>query len=170
MQIGRSLVAYHSPFSCCGSTQKGEGRDELKGENREESGAQGLSPEEEAQVRELARIDSQVREHENAHIAAGAGVVKGGATYTYTAGPDGKMYATAGEVPIDTSMGENPRENIAKARQIRTAALAPSDPSPQDYQVAATATMLEMRARIELNKEQNEGGKEAGLKAYALAP
>lgn len=127
-------------------------------------GEEGEEQAQKEQVQELSRIDSQVRAHESAHIASGGGVVKGGASFSYTAGPDGKMYAVAGEVPIDTSMGEDPSENLAKARQIRAAALAPSDPSPQDYQVASTATMLEVRARMELNKERRG---EEGLKAYA---
>ncbi|MGP1450610.1 MAG: putative metalloprotease CJM1_0395 family protein [Wolinella sp.] len=141
-------------------------KDEKDNSNQKGQDGESLSQSEMAQVRELSRIDSQVKAHENAHIAAGAGVVSGGASYSYTRGPDGKMYATAGEVPIDTSMGDDPKENIAKARQIRAAALAPSDPSPQDYKVAATASMLEMKAQIELSKELSNSTKESRAQAF----
>ena len=46
------------------------------------------------------------------------------------------------------------RETLAIARQLRAAALAPSDPSPQDLKVAASAAMLEARAMQEINEEQ----------------
>ncbi len=154
----QSVASYVVPSKPLFSSNDKEERAE--GSLREEGEEQAQKE----QVQELSRIDSQVKAHESAHIAAGGGVVKGGASFSYTAGPDGKMYAVAGEVPIDTSTGEDPSENLAKARQIRAAALAPSDPSPQDYRVASTATMLEVRARMELNKERRE---EEGFKAYA---
>lgn len=104
-------------------------------------------------VLELQAIDTHVRAHESAHLSAGGGVVTGGASFSYERGPDGKMYAVAGEVPIDTGKGSTPEETISKAQRIRTAALAPSDPSPQDYKVAAMATMMEQTARIEKMRE-----------------
>lgn len=111
------------------------------------------SPSYQALIAKLESSDTKVRAHEAAHVAAGAGVVTGGANFSYTKGPDGKMYATAGEVPIDTSEGKNPDETIRKARQILAAAMAPSDPSPQDYRVAATAAVMEMRAHLEISKK-----------------
>ena len=105
------------------------------------------------QVRELEQIDRNVRAHEAAHIAAGAGVVTGGASFSYTRGPDGKMYATAGEVPISMEKEDTPQETIANARKIIAAAMAPSDPSPQDYKVAASAMQMENAAKIELSQE-----------------
>lgn len=111
-------------------------------------------------VRELAAIDANVRAHEAAHIGAGAGVVSGGATFGYTRGPDGKMYATSGEVPISMKEGRTPEETIQNARQIVSAAMAPADPSPQDYKVAASATQMEIQARSEQAREQTEEIKE----------
>lgn len=124
-----------------------------------------------ALISELASTDSKVRAHEAAHIGAGGGVVSGGANFSYTKGPDGKMYATAGEVPIDTSEGKTPEETIQKARQIAAAAMAPSDPSPQDYRVAASAAVMEMRGHLEESKKIQESIN--GQKAYgavALSP
>ena len=111
------------------------------------------SPSYQALITKLESSDTKVRAHEAAHVAAGGGVVTGGANFSYTKGPDGKMYATAGEVPIDTSEGKDPEETIRKARQILAAAMAPSDPSPQDYRVAATAAVMEMRGHLEISKK-----------------
>jgi len=110
-----------------------------------------LSPEAARQVAALQRADREVRAHEQAHMAAGAGLVRG-SSYSYEAGPDNRRYAVAGEVSIDTSPGRTPEETIAKARQIRAAALAPADPSTADRQVAAAASQMEMQAARELAK------------------
>ena len=57
------------------------------------------------QVKKLKQRDREVRAHEQAHMAAGAGIVKGGASFTFQRGPDGQMYAVGGEIKIDTSKG-----------------------------------------------------------------
>jgi hypothetical protein len=117
---------------------------------------QELTPSEKAQITKLQARDTQVRAHEAAHIAAGSGVVTGGASFTYQTGPDNRQYAIGGEVPIDTSSGNTPEETVQKMRQVRAAAMAPADPSPTDYSVAATATILEMRAMQEIAKNSLE--------------
>src|SRR5512147_909818 len=91
-----------------------------------------LNPAEQRQVTRLKEIDQNVRAHEAAHMRAGHGVVTSGASYTYTYGPDGKAYAVGGEVGVDTSAEAKPQANIDKGQRIVAAALAPSDPSPQD--------------------------------------
>ncbi|MDR0776512.1 MAG: catalase [Azonexus sp.] len=108
-----------------------------------------LSLEQQRQLVALQRADREVRAHEQAHMAAGAGLVRG-SSYSYEAGPDNRRYAVAGEVSIDASPGRTPEETIAKARQIRAAALAPADPSTADRQVAAAAGQMEMQAQREL--------------------
>jgi len=114
-----------------------------------------LSKAEKAQVRELKRRDQEVRSHERAHMAAGAGYVRGGANFSYQIGPDGKRYAIGGEVSIDSSpVSGNPEATIRKAQVVRRAALAPADPSPQDRQVAAQAAQMERKALTELAKEK----------------
>ncbi|TKX28557.1 putative metalloprotease CJM1_0395 family protein [Campylobacter estrildidarum] len=111
------------------------------------------------EVRELEKTDRNVKAHEAAHQAAGGGLA-GAASFTYTRGPDNKMYATAGEVPIKMQKGKTPEETIANARQIVAAAMAPADPSPQDYKVAANATKMEFEARAEAMKIKAEENKE----------
>ncbi len=105
-------------------------------------------------VAELRARDSEVRAHEAAHIAAGGGIVKGGASFTYQKAPDGRLYAVGGEVPIDASEENTPEATIQKMQQVRSAAMAPSNPSPTDYKVAANAMMAEMKARQELAAEE----------------
>lgn len=131
-----------------------------------------LDADQAAQVAKLKQIDRQVRQHEMAHVAAGAGVVTSGASFTYEKGPDGQNYAVAGEVGIDTSPGRTPEETIARARRIRSAALAPADPSPQDRSVAAAATQMEVTARMALAQQraQAASGGGGGAAAYLSAP
>lgn len=115
-----------------------------------------LTPQQQQRVQALQQVDRAVRQHEAAHIAAGAGVVISGPNYNYTYGPDGKAYAVSGEVGIDTSAEDKPEANIDKGVRIQKAALAPRDPSPQDYRVAAAGAELESTGRYDLAQQQRE--------------
>lgn len=115
----------------------------------------GSQPPQDAQtaalISQLAQRDRQVRAHEAAHVAAGGQYVRGGAQLSYSTGPDGRAYATGGEVSIDRSPVPNdPQATIRKLQQVQRAALAPVDPSPQDRSVAAAAAMGITQAQIEL--------------------
>jgi hypothetical protein len=125
-----------------------------KGAAEQRPGPRELSPAEERRVAELKQIDRKVREHEAAHLRAGQGVVTSGANFTYTYGPDGKQYAVGGEVGIDTSKEAEPEDNIDKGIRIQAAALAPRDPSPQDYRVAGIGSQLESQGRSDLAAQQ----------------
>ncbi len=109
------------------------------------------------QVRELKARDREVRAHEAAHIAVGGSAVRGGAHLQYVRGPDGVLYATGGEVTIDTTSASTPEATLAKAEMIRRAALAPARPSAQDRSVAADAAQMAMRARQEIFAQQQAG-------------
>lgn len=113
-----------------------------------------ISPEQQRQIDELRAIDRQVREHEAAHLRNGAGVVTSGASYSYAYGPDGKQYAVAGEVGIDTSPERKPEDNIDKGQRIQIAALAPRDPSSTDFRVASIGGRLEAQGRSDLSAQQ----------------
>ncbi|MFP4369926.1 MAG: putative metalloprotease CJM1_0395 family protein [Bacteroidota bacterium] len=122
-----------------------------------DTSANELSDKEKQQVKELKKRENEVRAHEMAHIAAGGGLVRGGASYDYSIGPDGRRYITGGEVKIDMSpVPGDPEATIRKMQQVRSAALAPADPSPQDRSVAMKATQTEMKARAELAEERSE--------------
>ncbi len=135
-------------------------RVELSPEARE---ATALTEQEQEEVEQLRKQDREVRTHEQAHKAA-AGSHGGAISFTYTTGPDGKRNAVAGEVPIDVSPVEGDREaTLRKMQQVRSAALAPAEPSAADRRVAAQAQQIEREARTELTK-QEQGGR---LDVYA---
>jgi len=115
-----------------------------------------LAPKQQAEVKDLEARDREVRAHEAAHQAA-AGGLGGGASFDYETGPDGRSYAVGGEVPIDMSMGRTPEETIRRAQQVRAAALAPADPSPQDMAVAAAAGQMEASARQQQLTQNTQG-------------
>ncbi|MCD8141653.1 MAG: hypothetical protein LUE17_18115 [Planctomycetaceae bacterium] len=120
-----------------------------------------MSDEEQAQVQELRDRDREVRVHEQAHQAAG-GQYAGGATYQYQQGPDGNRYAIGGEVSIDTSSERTPEATVSKMQQVRTAALAPAEPSSQDRAVAAAqAAEMEARGQIAEQRAAEAGGTDA---------
>lgn len=116
-----------------------------------------LSSKEKQEVKKLQARDAEVRSHEAAHVAAGGSLVRGGASFEYTRGPDGRQYATGGEVSIDISkVADDPQKTIDKMQQVRRAALAPADPSAQDRRVASRASRVEAKARQELIKLESE--------------
>lgn len=118
---------------------------------------QRLTEEQLKQLEELKQRDQEVRAHEAAHLAAAGQYAKGGPSFDYEKGPDGKNYAVGGEVSIDTSKVPNdPEATIQKAQQIRAAAMAPAEPSSQDRQVAAEAVQMEAQARAELQQQQTK--------------
>ena len=103
-------------------------------------------------IRSLESRDKEVRNHERAHASVG-GSHTGAPTYSYETGPDGKKYAVEGEVSVDlTPVAGDPKETIAKMKQVQAAALAPADPSSQDIQVAASAASIILEAQPELIK------------------
>ncbi|WP_052137634.1 putative metalloprotease CJM1_0395 family protein [Campylobacter sputorum] len=121
-------------------------------ENNYNKNKNELSQEEKLQVAKLQKRDSEVKAHEAAHLASGAGLTRG-LNYSYEKGPDGKQYAVGGEVILDTSKGKTPQETIQKSEQIKRAALAPSNPSSADLKIAANAEAMKNNAQSELRKE-----------------
>lgn len=117
-----------------------------------------LTTEQQRQVERMRQIDRTVRQHEQMHVTVGGSLVTSGPNYAFETGPDGKRYAVSGEVGIDTSPGRTPEETVPKAQQIRRAALAPPDPSPQDRRVAATASAMEQQALQQLAQARQQGG------------
>ncbi len=102
-------------------------------------------------IDELEQIDTEVRRHEMAHITAGGRYITSGANFTYKRGPDGRSYVVGGEVSIDTApVPGDPQATIQKMRQVKSAALAPANPSPQDIKVASKATQAVSKAISDL--------------------
>ncbi|AFL72411.1 putative metalloprotease CJM1_0395 family protein [Thiocystis violascens] len=112
-----------------------------------------LTTDELEELQLLKQRDTEVRAHEQAHVAAGGRYVTSSASYDYQTGPDGQRYAIGGEVGIDTSsVSGDPAATLEKARAVRRAALAPAEPSSQDLRVAASATTMETNALHELHE------------------
>ncbi len=120
-------------------------------------GEQRLTPEQQRTVRKLQQRAQKVRAHEQAHVAAAGGYAEGGASYSYTRGPDGKRYPVDGQVNIDTSKARTPEATLEKMRQVRAAALAPAKPSSADLRIAQKAMRHMMEARAELAGQPSHG-------------
>lgn len=132
-------------------------RDELKKEIKGAVEAE-VEAQEQKQIQELAARDREVRQHEQNHAAVG-GKYAGAPSYEFERGPDGRLYAVAGEVSIDTSPVPNdPEATLEKAEVIQRAALAVSEPSPQDRAVAAAAAAMAAEARAEMATAKREDG------------
>ena len=129
-----------------------------------------LSATEEEQVRKLKESDTRVRAHEMAHKAAAGSLAAGGPYYDLQRGPDGQNYAVGGEVPIRLPETTDYKEAIKDAQQAERAALAPADPSPDDYAAAAfRQRALEARAKAFLTSQERQpasgGAEKSGCSA-----
>lgn len=118
----------------------------------------------------LQRRDQEVRAHEQAHLAAAGSIAIGGANFQFAIGPDGNRYAIGGEVSIDVSeVPGDPQATIRKAETIRRAALAPAQPSGQDFGIASKASAMAAKAAMELARSQltpaNAAGSQVDTKA-----
>jgi hypothetical protein len=128
---------------------------EAKAGSAPKSPSTGFSPEQLKQIAALSARDRQVRTHEQQHQAAG-GSLAGSASFTFETGPDGVQYAVGGEVPIDLStVPGDPAQTISRMEIVRSAALAPADPSAADRAAAATATRIILQAQSDLLAKNN---------------
>ncbi|MEM7220185.1 MAG: putative metalloprotease CJM1_0395 family protein [Pseudomonadota bacterium] len=124
-------------------------------QSAQQAGSERRSAEDERRINELNARDREVRAHEQAHLAAAGAHARGGIQFSYTRGPDQRLYATGGEVSIDTApVRGDPQATLQKAQTIRRAALAPAQPSAQDRAVAAQAAQMATEARAELAAER----------------
>jgi hypothetical protein len=124
-----------------------------------------------SEVQKLKATEQHVISHELAHQSVG-GRYAGAPSYQYTKGPDGKSYINGGEVSIDVSKAKDPEETLTKMRQVRAAAMAPSDPSPQDQSVAQKASQIEVQAQQEIAQKRfvSSGGKSSGANPTGTKP
>ena len=140
-----------------------QSRDQASGESAKQPSGRETGQSSDAQssadqqaIEALKQRDQEVRTHEQAHQSAG-GQYASSPSYSTERGPDGESYAVGGEVQIDISAESEPAATIRKMQQVRTAALAPAEPSSQDHAVAAKASRLESEARAELQSQQAKG-------------
>ena len=135
--------------------QKKEREVQIELERNKEIAKKKQEMEIDIEVARLRMIDIKVKAHELAHSTVG-GQYAGAPHYQFVLGPDGKLYAVAGDVPIDVSPEDTPEKTIRKMQQVIAAALAPADPSPQDIQVASIAAKILAEAISKLNRNERE--------------
>lgn len=121
------------------------------------------------EIQQLKARDQEVRSHEQAHLSAAGGLAVSGPHFSYSTGPDGQRYATGGDVSIDVAeVPGDPQASLRKAEAIRRAAMAPAQPSGQDYSVASQAAAMASKAAMELftsNQQKNATGPRLHLEA-----
>ncbi|WP_416306832.1 putative metalloprotease CJM1_0395 family protein [Neptunicella sp. SCSIO 80796] len=162
-------VTYEKPQP----NQAGNAQNNLNKDNAEDPSAGKQSAEDKQQqqadskkIEELEERDGEVRNHERAHAQRG-GQYAGSPNYEFESGPDGQRYAVGGEVSIDISEESTPEETLRKMQQVRAAALAPTEPSPQDLQVASEASQKASEARAQIAAQNNEDTRASFLQAFS---
>jgi len=121
-----------------------------------------------AEIRELAQRDREVRSHEQAHASVG-GQYASTPQFELTRGPNGVSYATSGHVDIDLSpVPGDPEATLEKSLTVQRAALAPANPSAQDRAVAAQASAQAAQARAEILNSRLDPEAEDGTTSSPL--
>lgn len=151
----RESGVYDRRGTLIGEDKESDGKQPAGSGEKEDINGNELSREENRDVEKLKTRDLEVRAHEQAHMAAGGSLVRGGAHYEYQKGPDGRIYAVGGEVKIDISEEKTPEKTVQKMQRVQAAALAPAEPSGQDRAVAAAAAKKAQAARMEMARESN---------------
>lgn len=133
-----------------------DGKDAVQSNQQERETAQQEQQVQQV-ISQLKARDTEVRAHEMAHLVAAGSYARGGMSFTYQTGPDGRQYAIGGEVGIDTSpITGDPEATMQKAMVVQRAALAPAEPSAQDQKVAQAAQQMMTQARVELSMQSAE--------------
>jgi hypothetical protein len=118
-------------------------------------GEQTFNKAQSLQLQALKTQDKKTRAHELAHLQTAGLYATGFPVYHWEEGPDGQEYANGGHVEVDvTPIQGDPQATLEKMRTIQKAALAPEDPSPQDYAVFAKAQALMEKAHAQLARKQ----------------
>lgn len=166
-------VTYERPQSQQNQSAEGQGRTDQDNaedpsagrENAEARQEQQKDQAEKQEIDELKARDQEVRTHEQAHATVG-GQYAGAPSYDFETGPDGRQYAVGGEVSIDISEERTPEETVRKMQQVKAAALAPAEPSPQDLRVASEATQRAAEARAEIAADSAQASEQAFSRAF----
>jgi hypothetical protein len=157
-------LVYERPQSNPNASSQGLGSDTLPDnaegesagkESAEEQQKQQQQLSEQQEIESLKQRDQEVRAHEQAHAAVG-GQYAGSPQYEFQTGPDGRRYAVGGEVSIDIAEEPTAEQTLRKMQQVKAAALAPAEPSPQDLRVATEATQKAFEARSEITEQRRD--------------
>ena len=90
-------------------------------------------------VKRFEDADTQIRTHEQTHSATSN--IVSTPQYDYQTGPDGKLYATGGEVRVDTSIPKDEKAAQAKLDEIEDTSSAPNNLSSADAQISRQAQL-----------------------------
>ena len=161
-------LVYERPQSNPNASSQGLGSDTLPDNAEDESAGKESAEEQQKQqqkqqqqlseqqeIESLKQRDQEVRAHEQAHAAVG-GKYAGSPQYEFQTGPDGRRYAVGGEVSIDIAEEPTAEQTLRKMQQVKAAALAPAEPSPQDLRVATEATQKAFEARSEITEKRRD--------------
>jgi SprA family protein len=158
--VGRPLLSLDNEQFAALQNERGFEDGNKPEKDQSSKDANKLSPEEEEVVTKLQRRDTEVRRHERAHASAG-GAHTGAPSYQFQTGPDGQRYAVGGEVAIDTApVRGNLKATIVKMEQVKSAALAPANPSGQDRAVASAAEASRLQAEAALREQKADEASE----------
>lgn len=100
---------------------------------------------------------NEIYSHEAAHKAAGGSLA---GSIVIEKNSDGIPVGGHVDIKMPSINPDNPQKAIDDANIVIRAALAPSDPSDQDYKVAAQARNIKMQAQ---NMLQGDKGKKLNL-------
>lgn len=104
---------------------------------------------------------NEIYKHELAHKRAG-GSLAGSIVIEKDA--NGIPYMGHVAIKMPALNKENPKETINQAQTVINSAMAPSDPSAQDYKVAAQAKEILAQASI-LEKDSSKNGSKLDIQA-----
>lgn len=116
-------------------------------------------------VAELQQRDREVRNEEQRH-AATAGQFAGVPQYTYKRGPDGKLYAVEGKVPINVNISGSPEDREKALRRVQAAAVSVQSPSSGDTGAVAGAAAALVAQDGNANKISDAERRQLAAKAY----
>lgn len=102
----------------------------------------------------IKRNYDEIYAHEAAHKYAGGSLA---GAIVIEKNSEGIPMSGHVDIKMPSLNPNNPQQTINDANTVIRAAMAPSDPSGQDYKVAANAQSLKMRA--EAIKRENQGKK-----------
>ncbi|MBK8160649.1 MAG: hypothetical protein IPK59_18405 [Rhodospirillaceae bacterium] len=115
-------------------------------------------------IAELQQRDREVRNEEERH-AATAGQFAGAPQYTFKRGPDGKLYAVEGKVPINVNVSGTAEDRERALRRVQAAAVSVQSPSSGDTGAVAgaAAALVAQRDSTELSSAER---RQQAEKAY----
>lgn len=148
----RDSVIMHRCGADCGCSMNGKRSTSYQSYGRAPAGAEPPASNRSTREERLGVFREKSQEtvkHELAHEACAGQWALGPPVYNDEV-HEGEVCHNGGHVNIDTSPLKDPQATINKMKQLVQAALAPDEPSGQDFAVAASCSMRLAQAQLEL--------------------